>query len=713
MKTFYCILLSLLILCCFEAPILAQTLGDDVSPYECLIEGNLDCLPLGTNIPIIYSFRNLGINDEFNIKTFVVASDHSGNIIYRDSAVIDTLMKGMVKGITFKNFIISRRIQLVFNAYSAMESDEDRTNDTISRKVLMVPETDPKAVAVISPADDTAIISHSQFKLIGCFINGGATDIYDLPVQTQIFRCSDHQLIFRSDTTIEALYIDTSAVAIPFPIRAGSQDLSILPPGCYQIAVICKKSDDGDRTNDTAYSKFSIVSKPYEHDISVSKILSPQSSGNSFPTSPLPVKIRITNPGANSESAVSLTVTISLNGKNVYQDVSVQSTFVSGEIREITLKEFIPASIGIYTLSAVLSLSSDQYSANNILTSSILIENAQNEDNVATDSLLFLANGQRVAIMIPMPIKIRYVNKGTRDEVNVKVKVNILNPNGKMAYSDSTIIPVLNRGQSKVITYPDFTPTKLGAYNICGITLLNSDQSPTDDTVCGTVISDYDNDVVAISVENPLNGDSILMGQPIEIIGSFKIHGLKDDLNIPIRVQARSCQPKSPILFQADTSINVLHPDSPSVTINFPTQQGNFDIRNLPAGCYNIYVIALNLNDGDRTNDTALSTFIIFSKLSARVLPESYISLSQNSPNPFSNSTTISYTLPDDGEIILRIFDVTGRVIESQNGFEEAGEHKRSFNLENLPNGIYTYELVFTQQNEGSRRISRKMVVLK
>lgn len=75
-------------------------------------------------------------------------------------------------------------------------------------------------------------------------------------------------------------------------------------------------------------------------------------------------------------------------------------------------------------------------------------------------------------------------------------------------------------------------------------------------------------------------------------------------------------------------------------------------------------------------------------------LPSLVISLSQNSPNPFPQSTTISFTLPAPSFISLALYDATGREVAAlANGFFAAGEHEVPFARGTLPAGIYFYRL--------------------
>ena len=85
-------------------------------------------------------------------------------------------------------------------------------------------------------------------------------------------------------------------------------------------------------------------------------------------------------------------------------------------------------------------------------------------------------------------------------------------------------------------------------------------------------------------------------------------------------------------------------------------------------------------------------------------------SLSQNYPNPFNPNTTIQYSIPESGNVELKVNDVLGREVKTLiNGFVEAGYHSVSFNASNLSSGAYFYSIKYA----GKNTITKKMLLTK
>jgi hypothetical protein len=74
---------------------------------------------------------------------------------------------------------------------------------------------------------------------------------------------------------------------------------------------------------------------------------------------------------------------------------------------------------------------------------------------------------------------------------------------------------------------------------------------------------------------------------------------------------------------------------------------------------------------------------------------ESKFLLYQNYPNPFKQSTTISYTIPKQCHVKLKIFDGMGRLVSVLvNQVQPPGDYKTIFDASKLYNGIYYYQIV-------------------
>jgi hypothetical protein len=88
--------------------------------------------------------------------------------------------------------------------------------------------------------------------------------------------------------------------------------------------------------------------------------------------------------------------------------------------------------------------------------------------------------------------------------------------------------------------------------------------------------------------------------------------------------------------------------------------------------------------------------------------PQTY-SLEQNYPNPFNPSTTISFTLPQAGQVSLQVYDLQGRLVaDLVNGLKDAGSHQITWEASSQASGLY-----FCRLQAGSFNQVRKMMLVK
>jgi hypothetical protein len=112
-----------------------------------------------------------------------------------------------------------------------------------------------------------------------------------------------------------------------------------------------------------------------------------------------------------------------------------------------------------------------------------------------------------------------------------------------------------------------------------------------------------------------------------------------------------------------------------------------------------------------KVSDTGTTRFII--KLADQRGPDGelpvFVRLNQNYPNPFNPVTQISYELPQQSDVLLEVYDMTGRQIATLvNETVAAGSHQVSFDASDLSSGVYLYRLT-----AGNQVFSRKLTVIK
>jgi beta-xylosidase len=97
-------------------------------------------------------------------------------------------------------------------------------------------------------------------------------------------------------------------------------------------------------------------------------------------------------------------------------------------------------------------------------------------------------------------------------------------------------------------------------------------------------------------------------------------------------------------------------------------------------------------------------------------LPQSLL-LRQNYPNPFNPSTIITYTVPVESFVTLKVFDSLGREVSKVFSEEmHPGTYSRQWNAEGLPSGAYFYRFVanaITVGQAGSYFETKKLIIIR
>ena len=124
---------------------------------------------------------------------------------------------------------------------------------------------------------------------------------------------------------------------------------------------------------------------------------------------------------------------------------------------------------------------------------------------------------------------------------------------------------------------------------------------------------------------------------------------------------------------------------------------------------YRLSAVDLSGNVSDYSAIMGVTTL----KLEDDLIPREF-ALYQNYPNPFNPVTTIRYDLPVSSDILIRIFDINGRIVKTIfSGYKKAGHNSAVWDAKNdigepVSAGMYLY---FIQSNEYQQ--TRKMLLLK
>jgi trimeric autotransporter adhesin len=94
-------------------------------------------------------------------------------------------------------------------------------------------------------------------------------------------------------------------------------------------------------------------------------------------------------------------------------------------------------------------------------------------------------------------------------------------------------------------------------------------------------------------------------------------------------------------------------------------------------------------------------------------------SMAQNFPNPFNPSTTIRFTVPENANVTIQIYDLTGREVASLlNGvFRNIGVYNVPFNasMYSLSSGVYFYRITANDPASNAVKFTevKRMILIK
>ena len=138
----------------------------------------------------------------------------------------------------------------------------------------------------------------------------------------------------------------------------------------------------------------------------------------------------------------------------------------------------------------------------------------------------------------------------------------------------------------------------------------------------------------------------------------------------------------------------------------------NFDGKSIPAGVTDLFSFEAKEVELVEVNAADFYGSALKSTITTKVLPTKF-ALMNNYPNPFNLATSISFALPVDSKVSLKLYNIAGQLVNAYEGAYEAGSHTITWDGTNtkgetVASGIYFYKLV-----AGDYTCTKKMVLTK
>ena len=138
----------------------------------------------------------------------------------------------------------------------------------------------------------------------------------------------------------------------------------------------------------------------------------------------------------------------------------------------------------------------------------------------------------------------------------------------------------------------------------------------------------------------------------------------------------------------------------------------SFDGKAIPAGVTELFSFEAQNVELVQVEAVDFYGSPLKSTITSKVLPTRF-ALLNNYPNPFNLSTNISFALPQDSKVSLKLYNIAGQLVRSFEGAYHAGNHTiiwdgTNTRGETVASGIYFYKLVAGEYN-----CTKKMVLIK
>ncbi len=470
--------------------------------------------------------------------------------------------------------------------------------------------------------------------------------------------------------------VDTFSFTSPFVVTSDY-------PDSFYITAYTVRSDDLYKDNDTASRLFYL--SPLDYDISAEELVAPLDhvvAGDSA----VRVTLRVRNFGQNPITEA--TATYILNGVTRV-DETVDFMQLLGrplaplEYYNYTFQQKFFATMGIMRLTGIIKSASNEYIYNDTVTKRVEGIMSVTDIAAASISLLVGQNNTDVSLLIE--------NRGGRGVNNFEVGYWVDNDTTTMVretYYRALPLPAL---QSSFYTFNTQLITRTSGYDYVNayVHVIGDNDSSNDTTdvrseaftdleVLKVLVEENAGNDCRVFLEMRNNGNTALNGRQLKMRAvinggdSIKTNISRDVLAEEVfHLQLNRRIPKSPTRQYVGTG-------------------------------WVLYISGDANPDNDQTN---IVEVINYAEGTPTVNGDNFV-LEQNYPNPFTQQTTIPFTLPNAARVNFFVMDAMGHIVHRDEQFYQAGDQIITIDMEDYSAGVYYYGI----EVDGQRQM-RKMIL--
>lgn len=682
-----------------------------------------DSIPAKIGFRAKGTFSNIGVRDLYDMKARMQIRRCADNtlVIQIDSTIPELIYDDGVIPFEFPSRSASYDVRKLSPgcytvALICMQPDDgDRTNDTAFANFTVYDTTlshDVKAVSVLSPANGTSIANPTTIPISIRFQNTGTNDESVVKVVAWVSNPKG-VILYRDTSTISFLLAgavhEVAFKTFVFPSQ-GNYSGSYIFSGAILLA------NDEYRLDDTVSSSVTLGTL---QDVESVEILDPYQDEIKPGGVGFAVKVTFrTRWGTGEVLNVPVRVLIRECRDNLLRflaDTVIPKLYVDSGLFTVTFPitsgPFSTSSLpaGCYEVRAFHRLSFDGNRSNDTAKGDFTIAPYRSHNMTASivSAPADMSHGGKL-----IALAVKYQNTGVNDEAAVTLIALVKDRGGNEIYRDSAFESNWKTNEVRNVGFTNFTLPDDGIYTIHGICSMAGDVWRFDDTTISHYSTGQAIDAEAVAVVYPSDDSTFIEGTSFQPIGSFRwVGGYDDKYPVPVSFEIRRCDDMM-LVFEADSILDSLRIEDEVKDVVFAAIDNGWDIANIPAGCYRVAAIANMEFDGNRDNDTAYVSVSIIPTKSSDAEAIGFLSVAAY-PNPFTEHTTLAYTLPQDGYVTLRMINSAGSEVKRllQNEYLEKGMHSTLVTPRAEASGSYFIELIFTTSQGIIERILHPVLI--